>query len=79
MRNPLKLKITKKPDEAYDEDYDYDELDFIIKRFKYLARKNNSFSSKRDRFKGSSSRSKDQDGCYNCKKHGHFIVECSDI
>lgn len=62
--------------EVSDEEYDDDELAFIIKRFKYLARKKNIFSSKKHNFKGSSSGSKDQNGFYSCKRPGHFIVEC---
>lgn len=46
-------------DETYDEESDYDELAFIIKRFKHLSKKKNKFSSKRNDFKGLSSRSKD--------------------
>lgn len=46
-------------DEASDEGSNDDELEFIIKIFKYLARKKNKFSSKRDNFKGSSPGSKD--------------------
>ncbi|XP_050919270.1 uncharacterized protein LOC127136792 [Lathyrus oleraceus] len=44
-----------------------------------MARKKNKFSGKRYGFKGSSSGSKDQDDCYNCRKPGHFIVECPDF
>lgn len=76
MRNPL--KNSKKPhNETSDEETDDDELAFIIKIFKYLSRKKNILSGKRDNFKGSTSGSKDQDGYYNCKKPGHFIAECS--
>lgn len=42
-------------DEDSDEESDDDELKFINKRFKYLARKKNIFSGKRDNFKGSNS------------------------
>lgn len=66
-------------DEDSDEESDDDELAFIIKIFKYLARKKNIFYGKRDNFKRSSYGSKFQDGCYNCKKSGHFIVECPDL
>lgn len=39
-------------DKAYDEESDYDKLVFIIKRFKYRARKKNKFSGKKYSFKG---------------------------
>ncbi|KAI5416109.1 hypothetical protein KIW84_041236 [Lathyrus oleraceus] len=65
-------------DEAFDVKSNDDELTFIIKRFKCLAKKKNKLADKKDSFKESSSRSKDQDGCYNCKKLDHFIIECPD-
>lgn len=68
-------------DEAFDEDSDDDEMDFIVKRFQHLAKKKSIFSSRSYGFKGSNSRS-DKDGrkgYFNCKKSGHFIVDCPDM
>jgi len=33
--------------------------------------------SRRSGYKGS--RKQDQKGCFNCKKHGHFIADCPDL
>lgn len=66
-------------DEASDEEYDDDELSPITKRFQHLIRKKNIFSGIRDDFKESNSGSKDQDGYYNYKKPGHYIVECPNL
>lgn len=57
---------------THDKASDDDELDFSIKIFKYLAIKKNKFYGKRDNFNGSSSGSKDQDGCYNCMKPSYY-------
>ena len=43
----------------------------------YLARKNMKFLSKRGGYK--SSKKEDQKGCFNCKKPGHFIVDCPNL
>lgn len=66
-------------DEASNEKYDDDELSFIIKRFKCLARKKNKLFGKIDNFKGSSSGSKYQDDCYNRNKPDHLIAEWHDL
>ncbi|KAI5417275.1 hypothetical protein KIW84_042043 [Lathyrus oleraceus] len=66
-------------DETSDEEFDDDELAFIIIIFRQLARRKIIFSSKIDNFKGSRSGSKDRDGCFNCNKPSHFIVECLDL
>lgn len=54
---------------------------FIIKIFQYLAKKKNIFSSRSSGFRGSSSRDNkdDQKSYFNCKKFGHYIVECSEM
>lgn len=60
-KSSQKLKEATRDEASGEESHD-DELSFIIKRFKYLARKKNKFSGKGDNFKGPSSRSKYQDG-----------------
>jgi len=49
----------------------------LSNKLEYLARKNRKFLSKNGGYK--SSKKEDQKGCFNCKKHGHFIVECLDL
>jgi len=45
----------------------------LSNRLQYLAKKNKKFLSRRSGYKGS--RKEDQNGCFNCKKPGHFIVD----
>ncbi|KAI5411334.1 hypothetical protein KIW84_056432 [Lathyrus oleraceus] len=63
--------------EGSEEDSNDVEMDFIIKRFQYLAKKNKRFFGRSSGFRGSSSREKkdDQKGCFNCKKPDHFIAD----
>ncbi|KAI5417558.1 hypothetical protein KIW84_042242 [Lathyrus oleraceus] len=64
------------------EDYSDDkEMAFIIKRFHYMAKKNNRFSGRSSGFRGSGSREKKEDkkGFFNYKKHGHFIAEYPEL
>ncbi|XP_050888860.1 uncharacterized protein LOC127094028 [Lathyrus oleraceus] len=53
-------------------------MDFIIRRFQQLSRKNKLVYSKSNGLRGSSSKDNidDQKKCFNCKKHGHFIDDC---
>jgi len=47
----------------------------LSNKFEYLARKNRKFLSKKGGYK--SFKKEDHKGCFNCKKTGHFIAECS--
>jgi hypothetical protein len=49
----------------------------LSNKLEYLARKNRKFLSKRGGYK--SFKKEDQMGCFNCKKPGHFIVDCPDL
>ena len=49
----------------------------LTNKLQYLARKNKKFLSRSSGYKGS--RKEDQKGCFNCKKPGHFIVNCPDL
>ena len=48
----------------------------LSNRLKYLAKKNKRFLSKDSSHKSSK---KEEKGCFNCKKTGHFIAECPDL
>lgn len=63
-------------DDSYDE-----EMAFIFKRFKYLAKKNKIFYGRSSGFRGSISKEKKADykWCFNYKKPGHFIVDCPEV
>ena len=49
----------------------------LSNRLQYLAKKNKKCLSRRGNFR--SSKKEDQKGCFNCKKPGHFIVDCPDL
>ena len=48
----------------------------LSNRLQYLAKKNKRFLSRSSGNKGSR---KEEKGCFNCKKTGHFIAECPDL
>lgn len=56
-------------------------MDFIIKRFQYLAYEKKRFFGKRYGFIGTSSieNKDDHKGYFNYQKLGHFIVDCPDL
>ena len=47
-----------------------------MKTLKYLAKKNKRFLSSGSSHKSSR---KEEKGCFNCKKTGHFIAECPNL
>jgi len=74
------LKVIESQEESLDGDSDEDpteKMAMLSNKLEYLARNNRKFLSKRDGYK--SFKKEDQKGCFNCKKHGHFIVDCLDL
>ena len=76
------LKVIESEEESLDGDSDEDptvveKMAMFSNKIQYLARKNMKFLSKRSGYK--SSKKEDQKGCFNCKKPGHFIVDCPDL
>jgi len=74
------LKVVDSEDESPDGDSDEDptkKMAMLSNKLEYLARKNRKFLSKKGGYK--ISKKEDQKGCFNCKKTGHFIVECPDL
>jgi len=72
------LKVIGFEEESPDEDFDEDsavveKMAMLSNKLQYLARKNKNFLSRRGGYK--SSKKEDQNGCFICKKHGHFIVD----
>lgn len=56
-------------------------MTFIIRKSKQLTKRNKRFSGKISGFRGSSSKDKidDQNNYFNCKKPGHFKVDCPNL
>ena len=48
----------------------------LSNKLQYLAKKNKKFLSRSSRHKSSR---REEKGCFNCKKTGHFIAECPDL
>jgi len=76
------FKAIDAEEESTDVDSDEDpavveKMDMLSNKLQYLARKNKRFLRRRSGFKGS--KKEDQKGCFNCKKPGHFIVDCPDL
>jgi len=75
------LKALESEEESTSEDSDEDpeivqKMDMLSNRLQYLAKKNKRFLSKGNSHKSSR---KEEKGCFNCKKTGHFIAECPDL
>jgi len=49
----------------------------LFNKLQYMAKKNKKFLTRRSSFR--SSKKEDQKGCFNCKKPGHFNVDCPDL
>ena len=72
--------IESEEEESPDGDSDEDptkKMVMLSNKLEYLAKKNKKFLSRRGGYK--SSKKEDQKGCINCKKHEHFIADCSDL
>lgn len=52
-------------------------MTMLYNKLQYLARKKKKFLSRNSGYIGS--RKEDQKGCFNCKKPGHFIVDCPNL
>jgi len=75
------LKALESEEESTSEDIDEDpeivqKMAMLSNRLQYLAKKNKRFLSKGISHKSSR---KEEKGCFNCKKTGHFIAECPDL
>lgn len=74
------LKVVEYEEESPDGDPDEDHIEkmaMLSNKLEYMAKKNKKFLSKNGGYKNS--KKEDQKGCFNCKKHGHFIVDCPDL
>jgi len=74
------LKVIEPEEESPDGDSDEDPAEMMAmlsNRLQYLAKKNKKFLSRRSGYKGS--KKEDHKGCFNCKKPGHFIVDCHNL
>ena len=84
------FKVIESEDESLDGDFDEDEgheiclnehepakMAMLSNKLEYLTKKNIKFLSKRGGYK--SFKKEDQNGCFNCKKPEHFIVDCPDL
>ena len=80
VKSSKAFKVVEFEDESPDGDSDEDPTEKMVmhsNKLEYLAKKNGKFLSKRGGYK--SFKKEDQKGCFNCKKLGHFIVECLDL
>jgi len=74
----MALKAPESEEESTSEDSDEDpeivqKMAILSNRLQYLSKKNKRFLS---RSSGHKSSRKEEKGCFNCKKTGHFIAEC---
>jgi len=75
------LKALESEEESTSEDSDEDpeivqKMAMLSNKLEYLAKKNKTFLSRGSSHKNSR---KEEKGCFNCKKTGHFIAECPDL
>jgi len=74
------LKVIESEEESPNGDSDEDLAEMMAmlsNRLQYLAKKIKKFLSRISGYKGSLK--EDQKGSFNCKKPGHFIVDCPDL
>lgn len=80
--SPMMKSEKSTHEDGSEEEPKNEEMTFINKRFQYMANKKNMrFSRRGNVFRGTSSIiNKDyHKGCFNCKKHGHYINECTKL
>jgi len=80
VKSSKAFKVVESEDVSPDGDSDEDpteKMAMLSNKLEYLAKKNKKFLSKRGGYK--SFKKEDQKGCFNRKKHGHFIAECPDL
>ena len=75
------LKALESEEESASEDSEEDpeivqKMAMLSNKLQYLAKKNRRFLSRSSNHKSSR---KEEKGCFNCKKTGHFIAECPDL
>jgi len=75
------LKALESEEESTSGDSDEDpeivqKMAMLSNKLQYLAKKNKRFLS---RSRSNKSSRREEKGCFNCKKTGHFIVECPDL
>jgi len=75
------LKALESEEESTSEDSDEDpetvqKMAMLSNKLQYLAKKNKKFLSRSSSHKSSR---REEKGCFNCKKTGHFITECPDL
>ena len=71
------VEFEEEEQSSSDSEPDAAEMAILSNRIQYLAKKNRKFLARRSNSR--SSRKEDQKGCFNCKKLGHFIAECPDL
>jgi len=75
------LNALESEEESTSEDSEEDpeivqKMAMLSNKLQYLAKKNKRFLSRSSNHKSSR---KEEKGCFNCKKTGHFIAECPDL
>jgi len=79
-RSSKALEVIESEEESPEGDSDGDPAEMMVmlsNRLQYLAKKNKKFLSRRSGNR--SFKKEDQKGCFNCKKPGHFIVDCPNL